>query len=270
MKTKKIITITLVFILILTSTSLAFANTSKHAIDGKAIQLREELKTQLPNFLKQHYKKNSSIDSSLGKVISVEKKVILDKTNDLNALKLSFEEPVVIYREKITTEIITPLGASLIIDESSTVETNGGTTVAYTNELQAYKDEVTAISAYYKLSKIDLYWSTNNVATGDSDSYGGYINKIEFRTDQSGLDYNDDYHHPVDIDKTVTFASSNSSGSYTKTFSHSTYSYVTDGGLGACITTAKFYITFVFPGYPYASTTTDIVNSGFGYIANPF
>lgn len=258
MKTKKILTITLVFILILTSTSLAFADTSKQALDVRAIQLREELKNEFPVILEQHHKKNSSIDFNLGRVKKVEKKVIIDKTNDLNAIKQSFDKPVTIYSEIVTTEVITPLGATLKIETKTQTEYNGATAVTFTNRIRAWKDGTN----YYKLESINCYWSTNNVATGDSDSYGGYVEKMVIDTDQFGDDKTGVYRHPVIYDNTINYASSSSDGTLSKLFSPDYYSYVSSG-IGACMTVADYTVTFVFPGYPYSTTSTIELTSKF-------
>lgn len=213
------------------------------------IMYQQKLKSKISSLLKEHYRKGN-IDLAN---TNIEREVIIDKTNDLETIKLSFEKPVVIYEEKLYTDYEEGLYTNNV-STNSNIETKASTRVISFSGINiscsARIDAYYIGDEWYKMTYTKTWWSTDNPCYGDSDYKGGYVEENYFHALQAGLPYDENCDvTQVYVKRTRNWTANDDNGSYPMYYSPETYTYSAGPG-GVCGIYYEFQCRFVKQGYP--------------------
>lgn len=286
---RKLLIITLSFLLILSFSFSVFAETNNdEKIDESKIEENEVLKAK--KVYKEEIKKTSkvSINKYIKKDANIAKqntKVIMDKSDDLEVIKKSFETPILIYDEQITVRYVeanvlsgtefSEYAVSRLYVSSGSDQTirnktyaYAGITVSTTTVFNALYTEPGDGYTYYKAVSGERSWSTNNSV---ADGLGGYASKVHIRPLQMGKMLNGNLVYicvdPNQDEQIINWWSTLAYASNTKYYYPNPNIYTNASTIiaGTCGEWVEWTITFVNRHSPNPIvTTTDNFNTGWG------
>lgn len=242
----------------------------KKAEKTEYVKVQQMFKNNLPSMLKEHYKEGG-IDLDKQKV---ERVVVFDKTNNLDAIKESFEKPVVIYEERYRvvkdgdSEANTSGDVSILsldIDPLTRVISYAGASVTCSGETTSDVISEGGSYSWYRMISSKGWWTRQNYGTqvvAWADRMRLYAFQAGAVKPGTGTNTN-----PVNYDKTFTYGSNLAGGTHNKSFSHTEYTSVSNFGI--CGTYHEFNCCFARPGYPVVQQPTEF-NTGVGGVYIPY
>lgn len=207
-------------------------------------------------------------------LIDSKEEVLVNKIFDANTIKQSYNEPVILYKERIENNYYadSPLAKSSYVVQTKEVIEN--TSYAYAGIIVSVSVKVVADRLddsgvyYYKMKKITNSWETSN---GASDGFGGYVSNQYICALQIGYSYEtSSVESCVEYENENSFASNTLESTKTKYFYPDYHTAAAGPGYGVCGEYVNLDITFVNTSAPnQIYTMSDDYNIGWGGIWQP-